>query len=98
MAGIEAVVVFWDAGQSLEPALISTLHRQPSAKGEVLSCKYAVSVLSTPRVGERQAVLERVAKRMEVRRQSTVLDRYLQLHIGRQWSADSGTHVGVTFS
>jgi serine/threonine-protein kinase HipA len=40
MAGIEAVEVYWDAGQSLEPALMGTLHRQPSGKGEVLSFKY----------------------------------------------------------
>jgi serine/threonine-protein kinase HipA len=40
MAGIETVEVYWDAGQSLEPALIGTLHRQPSGKGEVLSFKY----------------------------------------------------------
>ena len=41
MAGIEAVEVYWDASQSLEPALMGTLHRQPSGKGEVLSFKYA---------------------------------------------------------
>jgi serine/threonine-protein kinase HipA len=40
MAGIEAVEVYWDAGQSLEPALMGTIHRQPSGKGEVLSFKY----------------------------------------------------------
>jgi serine/threonine-protein kinase HipA len=45
MAGIEAVEVYWDAGQSLEPVLMGTLHRQPSGKGEVLSFKYAGSWL-----------------------------------------------------
>jgi serine/threonine-protein kinase HipA len=40
MAGIEAVEVYWDAGQSLEPELMGTLHRQPSGKGVVLSFKY----------------------------------------------------------
>jgi serine/threonine-protein kinase HipA len=44
MAGIEAVEVYCD-GQSLEPALMGTLHRQPSGKGEVLSFKYAGSWL-----------------------------------------------------
>ncbi len=40
MAGIEAVEVYWDAGQSLEPELMGTLHRQPSGNGAVLSFKY----------------------------------------------------------
>ena len=46
MAGIEAVEVYWNAGQSLEPTLMGTLHRQPSGKGEVLSFKYAGSWLN----------------------------------------------------
>jgi hypothetical protein len=37
MAGIEKVEVYLDAGQSLGPALMGTLHRQPSGKGEVIS-------------------------------------------------------------
>jgi len=45
MARIETVEVYWDADQSLEPALMGTLHRQPSGKGEVLSFKYAGSWL-----------------------------------------------------
>ena len=45
MAGIEAVEVYWNAGQSLEPTLMGTLHRQPSGKGEVLSFKYSRSWL-----------------------------------------------------
>ena len=40
MAGIEAVEVYWDAGKSLEPELMGTLHRQPGGKGVVLSFKY----------------------------------------------------------
>ena len=45
MAGIQEVEVYWDAGQSLEPTLMGTFHRQPSGKREVLSFKYAGSWL-----------------------------------------------------
>lgn len=40
MAGIETVEVCLDAGQSIEPDLMGTLHRQWSGKGELFSFKY----------------------------------------------------------
>ena len=41
MAALETVEVYLDAGQSVEPDLMGTLHRQRSGKGELFSFKYA---------------------------------------------------------
>jgi serine/threonine-protein kinase HipA len=48
MAGIEAVEVYLDAGRTVEPGLMGTLHCQRSGRGELFSFKYAKEWLDQP--------------------------------------------------
>ena len=50
-------------------------------------------VLGAARVRERKAELQRVYEGMEIRRQSTMLHRHLELHIRRKRSVEGSPHI-----